>query len=163
MNYIELTGKYGVGKRALVDSEDFKHLNQWKWHVNASGGYVVRGEHINGIYKSIRMHRLIMNTPKELQVDHINGNKIDNRKINLRNCNNQQNASNIPKRTLNKSGYKGVCYFSHGKRIKRWLARIKVNYKTYRLGYFLTKEQAALAYDDAAKKHFGEFAKLNFT
>lgn len=83
---------------ALVDDENFEWLNQWKWsHLKSYDytGYVVKRK--NGF---ILMHRLIMDTPKGMEVDHINGNSLDNRKENLRNCTHQQNQCNQRKRNI---------------------------------------------------------------
>ena len=104
------------------------------------------------------MHREILKCPKGLFIDHINRNGLDNRKNNLRVCSKSQNMMNtlIPKN--NTSGYKGV---SWSKRDKKWMAYIKIKNKFNNLGYFNIKEQAALAYNDAAKKYHGEFARLN--
>ena len=103
------------------------------------------------------MHREIMNTPTHLQIDHINGNTLDNRKENLRICTNQQNGFN-KKNPLknNKLGIKGVCWH---KKIKKFMASIKINDKSIHLGYFNVLGDADSAYRIAELKYFGEFAR----
>lgn len=166
MDYKEI--KLTHGKVTLVSIEDYECLSQWKWHLAGRNyEYVYRSTHIgsakNGTRKQIHisMHRQIMNAPKDLQVDHINGNKLDNRRSNLRLCNNSQNHQNIGLTKKNTSGFKGVRLDKRKWRNKRWLAEIKTKEKSLFLGYFETKEEAATAYNQAAKKHHGEFARLN--
>lgn len=105
----------------------------------------------------IQMHRLIKET--NLEVDHINGNSLDNRVENLRVVTHQQNVWNIRKIPKNKSGYRGVSYLS---RKRKWQATICHKGKTVFLGYFDDKESAARAYDLKAISLRGEFAILNF-
>ncbi|WP_211776904.1 MULTISPECIES: HNH endonuclease signature motif containing protein [unclassified Klebsiella] len=94
--------------------------------------------------------------PEGMEIDHINGDKGDNRIANLRLCTINQNRQNKPKYKNNKSGFKGVC-FESGEREKPWRARIVVNKKAISLGNFHTKLEAHHAYQEAAKKYFGEF------
>jgi hypothetical protein len=115
--------------------------------------------------KQIRraLHRVIMGNPFGFQVDHINGNRFDNRKCNLRLATASQNTCNRSrpnKRLLHP--YRGVAFFSRPGLIKRWHARLKVNGVAHSGGYHTTAEEAARAYDVLAKKHHGEFARLNF-
>jgi hypothetical protein len=171
---------YGTHE-VLLDDEDYDRLNEHKWCVQRDYRsvvdkykfYVVRSfwpptDSKNGKRrKSIRMHREITNAPKGKQVDHINGNPLDNRKENLRVCSQQENCMNRRHRTDNRSGYKGVSYMKKGKdmineRSKPWRAYIKFNHKQTRLGTYKTKEQAARAYDKKAIELFGEYAHLNF-
>lgn len=105
------------------------------------------------------MHRFIMDAPKGQQVDHINGNKLDNRKSNLRICSHSENLRNQRKPKDNKSGFKGVSWH---KGAKRWCAEIRSNGKRHHLGYFDTAEDAAKAYDIAATLIHGDYARLNF-
>lgn len=91
-------------------------------------------------------------------IDHINGDKSDNRFENLRLSNQSQNSANSRTPKNNTSGFKGVCWH---KKAKKWAARIKVNRQEIYLGLFKTKEEAAEAYNKAALEHFGEFARLN--
>ena len=95
-----------------------------------------------------------MEAPKHLQVDHINGNKLDNRKENLRLCTNGSNNRN----KLARTGFKGV----HQARISgKWIAQITKNYKVKHLGSFDTDTEAATAYNKAAKQLHGKYAQLN--
>jgi hypothetical protein len=146
------------GKFATVDDDMYEYLNQWKWHVNRGRNtwYACRGD--GWRRKVLSMHRVIMNTPDGVLVDHINGDGLDNRKANLRNCTNTENQRNSNKQINNSSGYKGV-YLD--KRRDKYFAQITVNNKALHSGYFRTAKEAARAYDEMAKKHFGEFARLN--
>lgn len=145
------------GKFAVVDDEDFSFLIQWKWHFG-NGGYAIRADYSSGQRVWFRMHRLLIETPSHLMTDHINGNKLDNRKINLRICTNAQNMRNTGLKTNNTSGHKGVSY---DKERQKWSSQITFNYKLYHLGRFLTKEEAIIAYNMKAKDLFGEFAYIN--
>ncbi len=142
-------------KFSLVDDSDFEWLNGFKW-MFFSSGYAVRFD--KGVY--IPMHRFIMKTPKGMFTDHINGNPLDNRRSNLRICTAGENRLNmcIPKN--NTSGYKGVCKFKYSKSLP-WTARININKKRFHLGYFKNPEDAAVAYNEAAIKYHGQFARLN--
>ena len=149
------------GKFAIVDDGDYDWLNQWKWCIS-SGGYAIRVQHIgyfNGKkkQKTFRMHRIIMNAPDDMDIDHINGNALDNRRCNLRICTISQNLCN-QKKTRGKSKYLGVDWH---KIAKKWRAAIQINKKRYYLGCFISEIDAARAYNEAAKKLHGEFARLN--
>lgn len=143
----------------IVDRKNYVRLSAYNWRTIPSAytryalGHIAGGEH------SVRMHRLIMNAPPEKDVDHINGNGLDNRESNLRLCVQSQNGANRGLGRNNTSGFKGVSY--HQAR-KYWKAEIKVNYKPIFLGRFDKAEDAARAYDRAAIEYFGEFAFLNF-
>lgn len=151
MKEIKLSG----GQIALVDDDDFERLSQFKWHFD--GRYARRN--ING--SSMLLHREVMNTPDGYDTDHVNHNTLDNRRCNLRICTRGQNNHNQIKRKYCSSNYKGVTYFKFGKRIKRWKTQIKINNKETHVGYYMTQEEAAMAYNNKAKEHFGEFALLN--
>lgn len=148
------------GRVALVDAEDYAYLNQRKWYAwkdKTGRFYAVRkvGKHI-----TLRMHREIMKTPKGMETDHINGDGLDNRQNNLRICTHSQNGMNSKTQSNNTSGYKGVYYY---KQTRRWMACITVRSKQKHLGYFMSNEKAALAYDKASLKYFGEFARPNIS
>ena len=150
------------GLYALVDGEDYNRLNQWKWYANKIGNtyYAMRSQWLKTkkYYLFILMHQQIVGGKKEKEIDHINHNGLDNRRFNLRFCSHTQNLQNsISKKGTSK--YKGVSW--HTKR-KHWVARICINGKHIYLGSSKGEERAAALYDQAAQKHFGEFAYLNF-
>jgi hypothetical protein len=141
------------GKECIVDDDDFEWLSSSTWREDTTG-YVVNKKH----GKIRKMHRLVTNAQHGDIVDHINGNKLDNRKENLRLCNSQQNAWNKAKVNANTSSskYKGVCV-EYG----AWRATIKCRDQTIRLGRFSNELAAATAYNRAARHYFGEYARLN--
>jgi hypothetical protein len=157
---IELT----QGKFAIVDAEDAPALLAYSWQASKSDKtmtsyqtyYARRAERgPDGKPRYVQMHRQIMDAPEEMEVDHRDGDGLNNRRYNLRVCTHAQNGANqrIPKN--NRSGFKGV-YTQ--KDCSGWIAKIQ---KTY-LGLYLSAEEAARAYDTAAVRTFGEFASLNF-
>ncbi len=152
MKIIQLTRE----QVAQVDDEDFEYLNQFNWWVTKkkSGYYAFRQEGRNVIY----MARQIMNAQKGDYVDHRNHNTLDNQKYNLRICTHSQNLQNMKIRSGCSSRYKGVDFY---KNRKKWRGKIKVGCKYVFLGLFEREDDAALAYNEAADKYFGEFAKLN--
>jgi len=150
------------GKYAVVDQQDFYRLNNLDWIVKEDFDsiYAVRffkeaGKHS----KLTSMHRFICNPPADLFVDHRNCNGLDNRRDNLRPATHSQNSCNRPKRKNTTSRFVGV-HFSKKKNV--WVAQIKHLGKTIWLGYFDDEIDAARAFDRAAIKYHGEFAKLNF-
>lgn len=154
MKYIKLT----KNKQAIVDDDDFQKVNIWKWTFHKTG-YASRCPTINKKTSFVMMHQYLFKVPKNSQIDHVNGNKLDNRKSNLRSCTASQNSANRKIGKNNTSGYKGV---SKRKTRNKWDAMIKINGKTTYLGSYCSKKEAAIAYDNAALKYFGEFANLNF-
>jgi len=153
------------GHFAIVDDEDFEELNQYRWRANwCEGTKSFRAtrdlpKDAKGKRYSVFMHRHIMNPDSDLQIDHINHDTLDNRKCNLRIVTVSENAMNRKKRDDLSSKFKGV----HWQRTrKKWRTRIKCKGIYISLGYFTDEIEAAKAYDIAARKHFGEFALLNF-
>jgi hypothetical protein len=153
------------GYFSLIDDDDYMRLSQYKWTA------MVTGQHIKRIYayrrtgwrkdarryqKSIWLHREIMDAPKGMDVDHINHDTLDNRKQNLRLATRSQNLANN-RRPIGATGFRGVCRTSSGELLP-FKAQIKGEY----LGTFANAVDAARAYDTAASKKFGEFARLNF-
>ncbi len=137
--------KLSKNKFALVDDSDFAWLSQWSWCVSTKG-YAVRKQ--NG--HNVTMHRLINNTPEEFQTDHINRNKLDNRRSNLRTVTNSQNHFNIGLQVNNNSGCAGV-YFD--KQTKKWRVFIQVNNKRISLGRFFDLKKAISVRQIAERKY----------
>lgn len=142
------------GLLAKVDNEDFEYLNEFVWH--SSNGYAVRKEWKQTIW----MHRVITDCPDALEVDHKNRHRADNRRFNLRICNDVQNQGNRWKSKQGKtSKYKGVSFH---KRDAVFVAYGReANRGAVRLGTFRDEHEAAIAYNTWASKYFGEFAYLN--
>ena len=140
------------GQYAIVDDADYNYLNSLgSWHFDRYAKKVTRKDGV------IYMHRLLLSAKKGSYIDHINGNKLDNRRSNLRICTQQQNVHNSIGRK-GTSKYKGV---SWDKRRNKWKAIIGHNYKRIELGRFNTEEQAAKAYNKKAKELHREYAFLN--
>lgn len=156
MKTIELT----QDQFAIVDDEEFENLSKYKWYAEwykNTKSFRVKRQIRKGVIEL--MHRKILGiTNPKVCVDHIDHETLNNQKSNLRVCNNQQNTFNR-KKTSGVSRYKGV---SIRRDINKWKATIRFNAKHIHLGFFENEIDAALAYDEAAKKHFGEFALLNF-
>ena len=146
MKKIKLT----QGRYAIVDDEDYKYLNKYKWCFG-SNDYAMRVVD----KETILMHRVINKTPESMITDHINHDKLDNRKNNLRTCTKAQNRINAKMNKNNNSGYKGVTWNKLG---RKWRAYIRINGKSKHLGYFDNKEEANKAYNIISKKYFGEFS-----
>lgn len=150
---------------AIVDDTDFDLVRDYSWYETHGYAYTKITTHIKRPKQySLAMHRLIMGLKKgEGQIDHVNRNGLDNRRENLRTCTTSLNAANrkvYPKK-YKEIKFKGVYFEKTMKRLKRWRARIEVNRNKIDLGMFLTQEEAAKAYNNAAIKYFGGFARLN--
>lgn len=148
------------GRHTLVDDEDYKILKKDKWHYfkNAAGNeYAVKSRRPSEGGGSIYMHRVIMNPSGSMDVDHQDGDGLNNQKYNLRICSRSGNLAN--RKLMNHSStYKGVSWY---KPTKKWRSQIKVNGNKIHLGYFNSEIDAGGAYDDAAIKYHGEFARTN--
>jgi hypothetical protein len=153
--------KLTKGKYAIVDPEDYDKINQYNWYTKDNGYtfYAERKERIFCKKRSIRMHRQIMNAPKDKVVDHINRNGLDNRKENLQLVSQQENTWNSERgANTGSSKYKGVNY---DKAHQKYRATLCHNSGKIHLGYFENETDAAHAFDEAAKKYRGRFAILN--
>jgi UDP-N-acetyl-D-glucosamine dehydrogenase len=154
----------GDGESAILDLQDYYRLRGFKWFLsgNKTNLYASRTYKIGHKKVTIKsMHRDITNAPKGLVVDHINGNGLDNRRENLRLATHAQNMYNRPKiKSKTSSPFIGV-YFDN--RIPKWTAKIRFQGKRIYLGSFKSEIDAAKAYDAAALKYHGQFAKLNFS
>lgn len=154
------------GLVALIDTTDAHEVDKHSWCLqqykdkSRHGGTNIYAKTALG-GTQITLHRFLLLPPKELAVDHINGNSLDCRRENMRIASKQQNAANRPKDRVIKASslFKGV-HFS--RQHKRWCARIYINGKGYHLGIFSTEIEAALVYDKAAVESFGCFARKNF-
>lgn len=145
------------GLTALVDDEDYELLNSTKWYAEKYTHTFYARKRINN--KLVSMQNFLLNVHSPLRVDHIDGNGLNNQRSNLRVCTHRQNMLNVGKRRKNPSSqYLGVSY---DKSRRKWSASMGINYKSIPLGRYDTEIGAAIAYNEAAKKHHGEFAKLN--
>jgi hypothetical protein len=152
---IPLIGRGGeITAYALIDEVD-AHLESLTWRLQGRR-YAVRSE--NG--QVLLMHRGVLDAPPGVEVDHINRNGLDNRRANLRLATRAENTRNAKLSKRNTSGFRGV---SCDRFTGRWLAIVRSDRRTYRLGSFATPEEAAIAYDFAAAALHGEFASTNFS
>ncbi|NHW45989.1 HNH endonuclease [Paenarthrobacter sp. MSM-2-10-13] len=162
MKKVKLSGKHGEGKFAVVDDDvaQRQDIARYKWNLDPKG-YVLRYKYIgqkNGRsnYTPLLLHRQVMDAPKGTEIDHANGDRLDNRRSNLRFCTRQQNMRN---RTVsNQTGYKGIYW---RKQSQAYVARLTVDGRSIHAGMSRDPELAAILYDVAALQIFGEFANLN--
>lgn len=161
-------------KVTSVDDDDYEWLIKHKWqYLSTRNGYAIRGYYENGKCKHYYMHRLITKCPENMQVDHINGNSLDNRKSNLRICTHSQNLHNSRKqrgiRGKSSSMYKGVRFMPREikgmrkitKHRKNWNMYIYYKKKRVYGGVYNTEKEAAVAYNILAPKYHGEFFRPN--
>ena len=148
MKTIQLTQGY----EAIVDDEDYEELSKWKWHANGKYPHVYakRSSYVDGKQIIECMHRVILNTPKDMDVDHQNHNTLDNRKENIRNVPTVTNVRNTKISKRNKSGYVGVSLI---KKTNKWRAEIQVNGKGIYLGCFEKMDDAINKRNDALKNY----------
>lgn len=158
-----LTLHYGAN--AIVDDDTYIWANRWKWSNDRN--YAVRRKYISykmvdgkkkQKYGKVYLHREVIKAKPGQTVDHINGNKLDNRRSNLRICSMQENAYNRRTQSNCKSGIKGVYWHKRG---HKWCVEIRANKKKYYLGLYESKSEAKSVYQEAAKRLHGEFARLN--
>jgi hypothetical protein len=150
------------GGVALVDDEDYEKVSKYTWHLRKDG-YAGSTQYCGGgrngaKYKTIRMHRLILDAKDGEIIDHINGNRLDNRKCNLIIVTRTENTYNKKLDKRNTSGYRGVTW---RKDLSKWKATIQKDGKLIHLGYFDDKHEAARAYNKKAMELYGEYARLN--
>lgn len=140
--------KLSQNKYTLVDNQDFDYLNHWKWCLG-SGGYAIRTEY--NPKRTIYMHRILFTVQTlfgdKLDIDHINRNKLDNRRSNLRLATRSQNQFNRSATKRSSTGIKGVFWY---KRKKKWISQIRINRVLKHLGYFDNIKDAELAYQKAS-------------
>lgn len=147
-----------TGPEVMVDDDLYESLSTYRWYVNTDG-YIIRKYYdAAGKKRAVMMHREINNTPAGMVTDHIDGNKSNNQRSNLRTTTQRQNTWNQVKRKTNKSGYIGVHDDSKSMRTAPWRAHLLGKY----LGHYATREEAAKARDTEAMRIYGQYAKLNF-
>lgn len=143
------------GGRVLVDDDDLPTVEPYKWYVRRSGHTAYALTNVRtpeGRQTTLLMHRLLLDVGPGWHVDHANGDGLDNRRANIRPASSSQNQANQHALTRNTSGFRGVDF-----RDGRWRARITIGYRSVNLGRFDSAEDAARAYEAAARRHFGEF------
>lgn len=145
---------------ALVDDEDFKNFNKFNWHIDNRGSKIYAKKNCPS-GKTAYLHREIMQklNKSNLEIDHIDGNGLNNQKNNLRLATRSQNMANTSVHKDNKSNCKGVCW---DKDRSKWMVRICKNYKVINIGRFKNKKEAIKAYNEKALRMFGKFALINF-
>lgn len=144
------------GKVAIVDDEDYERLSMHSWH-STEKGYAATTVYADGKRISVRMHRMLMGlgSGDSRQVDHINGNRADNRRSNLRICTASENSRNRALTTANKSGIKGVYFY---KPQNKWRGEVEVEGSVFMVGTFNTPEEARDAVRKKRIELHGEFA-----
>lgn len=146
------------GLEAIVDAEDYQFLSSFPWFA-ANTGYAQRNTYVDRRPSATLMHRWIMLPDPDQQVDHINGDRLDNRRCNLRVCTMSQNRQNQAKAVGCSSRYKGVY---RDQRRGNWRSYLGSRKSGGMIGRFSDEVEAALAYDLAAICEYGEFARPNF-
>ena len=149
------------GQYAIIDACDYEVVSKHVWHAvyveSIQGYYAFTNVNFGRKRRPIPMHRMITNAPDDKLIDHINGNSLDERRVNLRECSYSENVRNSKISKNNTSGFKGVCW---SKTMSKWESKIMVNRKKIHLGYYDDPQTAHEAYCAAAVKYFGEFANF---
>lgn len=144
------------GESTKIDTEDLNRITRYKWYFDR--GYARRRFECNGVQRCMHMHREILQAPDGFEVDHINGDTLDNRKANLRLVTRRENQFNSSSHMGSTSKFKGVFWYKH---LQRWRVRLCIDRKSKHIGYFDDEVEAAKAYNVAALNIYGEYAKLN--
>lgn len=158
--------RFPQGPEMFFDLEDYALIKPHAWFLTSLRKYK-RTQYAgtsrpigNGKYTTLSVHRLIMNlSDRSVDIDHINGNGLDNRRLNLRLATRSQNLANLP--AINGRKYKGVHVYSTKRKGSQWRAKIQIHGKQINIGAFDSELEAAKAYNRAAIEHFGEFARIN--
>lgn len=156
------------GHVAIVDDEDYADISRFKWcaHTSKRRDGTVKTVYakrnfvdVNRKRITVLMHREIARVPKNMQVDHVDGNGLNNTRANLRACTNMENQNNQRPKRVGSSMFKGVSWLKEN---QKWRAQIRINGKTRHVGLYATETEAAMAYDGAAIRWLGPFAHTNF-
>lgn len=163
-NKLYFDGMYRIGihltknKVAIIDATNYEKINMYRWRVshtrNGSAYAVASSPRINKKYTTIWMHRIITDCPSHMEVDHKNGNGLDNRIENLRVCDHVHNSMNCKTPIHNTSGHRGVSFYGN-----RWHSRIDYQGKRVHLGSFIDKQSAIECRKIGENKYFGEFSR----
>jgi hypothetical protein len=153
---IELTR----GFEAIIDDEDFERVSKYKWRANVTswGTYAVTWMRIEGRGQHVYLQRFLLGLPRDKLITFANGDKLDNRRINLKYTTRSKSQMGRPRRSNNRTGFKGV---SFNKAAEKYKSYIKKDGKLHYLGLHATAKEAAAAYNEKAKELYGEFAGLN--
>lgn len=151
------------GKHAIVDDEDYEAVARYRWFAfqnsDSDRFYAARGNRGGRKPHQLFMHREILGAKTGQQVDHVNSDTLDNRRANIRLCSGSQNICNARKMRGTSSRFKGVCFDG---RNGKWIAQVGTRTERQYLGLFVDEISAARAYDEAARRLFGAFARCNF-
>ena len=158
VNTYDLSNDYGIGytvknEQFLFDLEDYDLISDRCWYVNANGYLTAKRNNV-----SILLHRIVTHCPNDMKVDHINHNKLDNRKVNLRVCTDMENSKNKGLRKDNKSGVTGVVWNNDK---NKWTVNIRCNNKRMYLGAYDDFDTAVKVRKQAEEKYFGEWSYDN--
>jgi hypothetical protein len=164
MKKIALSGQRGQGKYALVDDEDYEYLSRFRWFWGPTSTYATG--YVTGDGRMSLMHKLVINVPAGYFADHINGDRLDNRRSNLRVVTGSQNNWNMGASSRNQWGLRGVSYHKKAGKWEAYLgiggnAKAGVRTRKIYLGLYTSPEAAGRAYNVAAIQFYGDYARLN--